>query len=118
MIVVGTHLDLWDNQPSHRSTLEEAFTKKFLELYIDCDTRQRRTYPKIMEKLFLLDTYNREHINRLRDTVYDFALEYQVSGRTSELLLIIMYTNDSKYFRQEELYSSTGRASASLLCVP
>ena len=105
MIVVGTHADLWDDQPLHRSTLEEAFNKKFLELYIDCDTRQRRTYPKIMEKLFLVDTYNKEHINRLRDAVYDFALEYQVAGRTSKLLLL-EYASDSKYFRQKEFYPS------------
>ena len=104
MIVVGTHADLWDVQSPHRSALEETFTKKFNELYIDCDRRQRRTYPKIMEKLFFVDTYNKEHMNRLRDAVYDFALEYQVMS--SKLLTAFVYYNDSNYFRQEKLYHS------------
>lgn len=84
VIVVGTHLDLWDNQ----SLLEEAFTKKFRQLYVDCDRKQRRTYPKIMEKLFFIDTYNKDHINRLRDTIYDFALDYQTTC-TGKLLQYI-----------------------------
>ena len=107
MIVVGTHADLWDAQSPHRSALEETFTKRFNELYVDCDRRQRRTYPKIMDKLFFVDTNNKEHINRLRDAVYDFALEYQVTGSTSKLLAVLAHSNDSKYFRQEKLYPST-----------
>jgi len=76
VIVVGTHVDLW---VSHRSVLEETLTKKFRELYIDCDRRQRRTYPRIMEKLFFVDTNNKDHISKLRDAVYDFALDYRAS---------------------------------------
>ena len=76
VIVVGTHIDQWYTQLPHRVAPEEAFTKKFRELYIDCDRRERRTYPKIMEKLFFVDTYDRNHIGRLRDAVYDYALEY------------------------------------------
>ena len=79
VIVVGTHIDQWDTQSAHRPALEEAFTKKFKELYINCDRRERRTYPKIMDKLFFVDTYNRDHIGRLRDAVYDYALEYEVA---------------------------------------
>ena len=99
VIVVGTHADLWDVQSPHRSALEETFTKKFNELYIDCDRRQRRTYPKIMDKLFFVDTYNKEHINRLRDAIYDFALEYQVTSNTSMLLTIFVYNNDCNIFQ-------------------
>ena len=76
MIVVGTHIDQWYTQLSHRVAPEETFTKKFRELYIDCDRRERRTYPKIMERLFFVDSYDRNHIGRLRDAVYDYALEY------------------------------------------
>lgn len=79
VIVVGTHVDLWDAQSPHRPALEEAFTKKFRELYIDCDRRQRRTYPRIMEKLFFVDTNNKDHMSKLRDAVYDYALEYQTT---------------------------------------
>ena len=80
MIVVGTHVDQWDTQSPHHAALEEAFTKKFRELYVDCDRKQRRTYPKIMDKLFFVDTNNRDHISKLRDAVYDYALEYKVTS--------------------------------------
>lgn len=87
MIVVGTHMDLWDSQsPQYRQAVQETFTNKFRELYIDCDQKQRRTYPKIMDKLFFVDTSNKDHINRLRDSIYDFAFEYKPTCSTSEEL--------------------------------
>ena len=81
MIVVGTHIDQCYTQLTHHAAPEEVFTTKFRELYIDCDGRQRRTYPKIMDKLFFVDTSNKDQISirRLRDTVYDYALEYQAT---------------------------------------
>lgn len=91
MILVGTHVDLWDgHRHSLRLALEESLTKKFRELYIDCDRKQRRTYPKIMDKLFFVDTSNKDHINRLRDAIYDFALEYQPcsTGECSSIILL------------------------------
>ena len=82
VIVVGTHVDLWDKQ-SKRPIIEEFLTNKFRALYIDCDRRQRRTYPRIAEKIYFVDTTNKDHINRLRDVIYDYASEYRpnISGQ-------------------------------------
>jgi len=74
VIVVGTHIDLCDVKSL--PFVEELLTKKFRALYIDCDRKQCRTYPRIVEKIYFVDTSCRDHINKLRDVLYDCASEY------------------------------------------
>ena len=90
MVVVGTHIDLCNVQS--RPIIEESLTKKFRARYVDCDRRQCRTYPRIGDKIYFVDTSNKDHINKLRDIIYDCASEYfpSLSSQYSTTSIIIM----------------------------
>ena len=93
MIVVATHIDQCDVQSHH--IIEESLTEKFKALFVDCDRKQCRTYPRIGDKIYFVNTSNKDHINKLRDVLYDCASEYfpSLSSQFHYIVLILGRTH-------------------------
>jgi len=86
---VATHIDLCDIQS--RPIIEKLITKKFRALYLECDRRQCLTYPRISEKIYFVDASNKDHINMLRDVIYDHASEYWPSLSGGQYQMLVIY---------------------------
>lgn len=73
-IIIGTHWDqISPNSTREKERATQYFEARIKELYFD---ENSGTYPSISEKCYFIDVFNENHIDKLRDDIYNFVTSF------------------------------------------